>query len=164
MVAMKAPADGVAQFGFGASAFATGPLVPPLDKRRVGLGRHSFRYASCLLGCMRWAGAQFDGALAVVASLHWETADAFTVFAALPVVPDLSAVVTMAHVSPNGPLMRRLLSPVRLADIELALPGVGRVWIRKLLVGLRSSGELIFRGKGPAARWRNEKSKGSNSK
>jgi Fic family protein len=50
----------------------------------------------------------------------------------------------------------------RLADIERACPGVGREWIRKLLADLKSSGEVSCRGKGLAARWRDEKTKGSN--
>jgi hypothetical protein len=60
--------------------------------------------------------------------------------------------------------IRAQLGEFRLADIERACPGVGREWIRKLLVDLRSSGEVTCRGKGPAARWRNETSKGRNSK
>jgi hypothetical protein len=60
--------------------------------------------------------------------------------------------------------VRAQLGEFRLADIERACPGVGREWIRKLLVDLRSSGEVTCRGKGPAARWRNETSKGRNSK
>lgn len=43
VIAMEALADNLASFGFGASAFATGTLVPPLDERRVGLGSHRFR-------------------------------------------------------------------------------------------------------------------------
>ena len=60
--------------------------------------------------------------------------------------------------------IRAQLGEFRLADIERACPGVGREWIRKLLVDLRSSGEITCSGKGPAARWRNEASKGRNSK
>ncbi len=60
--------------------------------------------------------------------------------------------------------IRAQLGEFRLADIERACPGVGREWIRKLLVDLRSSGEVTCRGKGPAARWRNETSRGRNSK
>jgi Fic family protein len=60
--------------------------------------------------------------------------------------------------------IRAQLGEFRLTDIERACPGVGREWIRKLLVDLRGSGEVICRGKGPAARWRFEKSKGMNSK
>ncbi len=73
--------------------------------------------------------------------------------------------------SPRGAKTEMVLGAIRtqqgefrLADIERACPGVGREWIRKLLVDLRSSGEVICRGKGLAARWRYEKSKGSNSK
>ncbi|MCC6967233.1 MAG: Fic family protein [Nitrospira sp.] len=51
----------------------------------------------------------------------------------------------------------------RLIDIEEACPGVGREWIRALLTELKSSGEAICQGKGPAARWRYLGSKGSNS-
>ena len=42
----------------------------------------------------------------------------------------------------------------RLADLERARPGVGREWIRKLLVDLRGFGKVACRGKGLAARWR----------
>ena len=49
MVAMKAPPDDVAQFGFGATTFATKPLVPALDERGVGLARHGSRKAPLLL-------------------------------------------------------------------------------------------------------------------
>lgn len=60
--------------------------------------------------------------------------------------------------------IRAQLGEFRLADIERACPGVGREWIRKLLVDLRSSGEVTCRGKGPAARWQYEKSKGTTTK
>ncbi|MGH9798889.1 MAG: Fic family protein, partial [Blastocatellia bacterium] len=42
----------------------------------------------------------------------------------------------------------------RLADIELACPGVGREWIRTLLADLKQSGQVTCHGKGLAARWR----------
>jgi Fic family protein len=42
----------------------------------------------------------------------------------------------------------------RLADIERACPGVGRDWIRALLLKLKQSGKVRVSGKGPAARWR----------
>jgi hypothetical protein len=58
--------------------------------------------------------------------------------------------------------IRAQLGEFRLADIERACPGVGRGWIRKLLVDLRGSGEMTCRGKGPAARWRYENSKRRN--
>ena len=51
----------------------------------------------------------------------------------------------------------------RLADIEQACPGVGREWIRSLLTDLKAAGEATCQGKGPAARWRYLRSKGSNS-
>jgi len=73
--------------------------------------------------------------------------------------------------SPKGAKTEMVLGAIRaqggefrLADIERACPGVGREWIRKLLVDLRSSGEVACRGKGLAARWRYEKSEGTNSK
>ena len=50
VVAVQAKADDLAHFGFGASAFAMGPLLPPLDERRVGLGRSRFRNTPFLLG------------------------------------------------------------------------------------------------------------------
>lgn len=102
MVAMEAPPDDAAEFGCDTSAFAMGPLVPSLDERSVGLGRHSLRYAPLLLGCVLGASAKLDGAVAVVVSLHGETADAFAVLAALPVMPSEVAVVAVAHLSPDS--------------------------------------------------------------
>ena len=52
----------------------------------------------------------------------------------------------------------------RLVDIERACPGVGREWIRVLLADLKAQGEVVCRGRGPAARWRYLGSKGSISK
>jgi hypothetical protein len=49
VIAMEAPADDIAQFGFGASASATGPLVPLLDGLKIGLGSHRFSNALLLL-------------------------------------------------------------------------------------------------------------------
>jgi len=49
MVTVKAPPDDVAQVGFGTSAFAIWPLVPPLDERRVVAGSHRFRNIPFLL-------------------------------------------------------------------------------------------------------------------
>lgn len=49
----------------------------------------------------------------------------------------------------------------RLADIERACPGVGRDWIRSLLGDLRNKGEVVCRGKGPAARWSVVRGEGS---
>jgi len=60
--------------------------------------------------------------------------------------------------------IRAQLGEFRVTDIERTCPGVGREWIRKLLVDLRGSGEVSCRGKGPAARWRYEKSKGTTTK
>jgi len=63
--------------------------------------------------------------------------------------------------SPKGAKTELVLNAIqrqsgefRLADIEHACPGVGRDWIRVLLAGLKKSGEISCRGKGPAARWR----------
>jgi hypothetical protein len=111
VVAMKAPADDLARFGFGAFAFAMGqrrlPLAAPLDEPAVsGLGRQRFRHAPCLLGCVLGAGAKLDGAHIVVVSFHGKTTDALAVSAALPVVPRKIAIVTMAHLSPNLLLSR----------------------------------------------------------
>jgi len=108
VVAVKAPPDDVAQFGFGASAGAVEPLLPLLYERRVGIGRHSLRNTPFLLGSVLGAGAKLDTAFAVVISLHGDTADALAVSGALPVVPGEIAVVTMAHCSPN-----LLLRPLR---------------------------------------------------
>jgi Fic family protein len=51
----------------------------------------------------------------------------------------------------------------RLADIEQACPGVGREWIRSLLTELKAAGEATCKGRGPAARWRYQENKGTNS-
>lgn len=59
--------------------------------------------------------------------------------------------------------IREQVGEFRLADIEQACPGVGREWIRSLLTDLKATGEVICRGKGPAARWTYLESKGSNS-
>jgi hypothetical protein len=105
---MEAPADDFAQFGFGAAAFAMRSVLPPLDQRRVGLGSHRFSNAPLLLGCVLGTSAKLDGASAMVVSLHGDSADALAVSLALPVMPGLIAVVTMAHVSPEWPFMLRL--------------------------------------------------------
>jgi fido (protein-threonine AMPylation protein) len=47
----------------------------------------------------------------------------------------------------------------RLADIEQACPGVGREWIRLVLADMKKSGEVTCHGRGPAARWRQVRSK-----
>ena len=59
--------------------------------------------------------------------------------------------------------IRRQLGDFRLTDIERECPGVGREWIRSLLSDLKTAGEVSCQGKGPAARWRYLKSKGSNT-
>ncbi len=73
--------------------------------------------------------------------------------------------------SPRGSKAEIVLNAIRqqpgefrLADIELACPGVGREWIRSLLTDLKAKGEASCRGKGPAARWQYLGSKGINSK
>lgn len=115
VVAMKAPADDVAEFGFGATAFATGAFMPFLDERRVGRGRHCLGNTLLLLGCVLWASAKLEGAFAVVVSLHGKTTDALAVSGALPVVPSKIAIVAMAHLAPSLLLMR-------LQPIDAALP------------------------------------------
>ncbi len=52
----------------------------------------------------------------------------------------------------------------RLVDIERACPGVGRDWIHALLADLKRKGEVACQGRGPAARWRVVRSKGTTSK
>jgi hypothetical protein len=73
--------------------------------------------------------------------------------------------------SPKGAKSELVLQAIRsqsgefrLADIERVCPGVGRDWIRVLLAGLKRKGELASRGRGPAARWRVVRNKGSTSK
>jgi hypothetical protein len=111
MVAMKAPADDLARFGFGASAFAMRQrrlaLAAPLDKPAViGLGSQRFRHAPFLLGCVLRTRTKLDSAIAVVVSFHQETTDALAVSDALPIVPSEIAVMTVAHLSPK--LLTRL--------------------------------------------------------
>jgi Fic family protein len=72
--------------------------------------------------------------------------------------------------SPKGAKAEMVLTMVRqqtkefkLADIEAACPGVGREWIRSLLADLKRSGEVTCQGKGPGARWRHHRSKGTTS-
>jgi Fic family protein len=62
--------------------------------------------------------------------------------------------------SPRGAKAEMVLSAIRkqrgefrLVDIERACPGVGREWIRTLMVEMKKSGELICNGRGPGARW-----------
>jgi len=52
----------------------------------------------------------------------------------------------------------------RLADIERLCPGVGREWIRRLLAGMKATGEVSCQGRGPAARWRYLGGKGTTLK
>jgi Fic family protein len=73
--------------------------------------------------------------------------------------------------SPKGAKTEIVLNAIRgqkgdfrLVDIEGACPGVGRDWIRVLLAGLKKSGEVKCRGKGPAARWVYKESKGTTLK
>ncbi len=62
--------------------------------------------------------------------------------------------------SPRGAKAEMVLNAVRhqqgefrLTDIERACPGVGREWIRTLMLDLKQEGELTCHGKGLAARW-----------
>ncbi|MCW5970697.1 MAG: Fic family protein [Blastocatellales bacterium] len=62
--------------------------------------------------------------------------------------------------SPKGAKAEMVLNAIRkqrgefrLVDIERACPGVGREWIRTLMVEMKKSGELTCRGRGPGARW-----------
>ena len=80
--------------------------MPSLDERRLGFGSNRFRYATYSLGFMLRASTKLDWTIAVIVRLHHETAAAFAVPTALPVVPGEIAVVTVAHASPNLPLMR----------------------------------------------------------
>lgn len=52
----------------------------------------------------------------------------------------------------------------RLSDIERACPGVGREWIRTVLSEMKKAGEVVCQGRGPGARWRQTKNKGTTSK
>ena len=71
--------------------------------------------------------------------------------------------------APRGTKSERVLDAIRaqpdefrLSDLERACPGVGREWIRTLLAELKKSGDVACRGRGPGARWRFCKNKGSN--
>ena len=73
--------------------------------------------------------------------------------------------------SPKGAKAERVMTAIReqagdfrLTEIEQACPGVGREWIRRLLSDLKAEGEVSCRGRGPAARWRYLKSKGTTAK
>ena len=72
--------------------------------------------------------------------------------------------------APRGTKSERVLAAIRaqpgdfrLSDLERACPGVGREWIRTLLAGLRKSGDVACSGRGPGARWRFLRNKGSNA-
>ncbi len=72
--------------------------------------------------------------------------------------------------APRGAKSERVLAAIRaqpgefrLRDLERDCPGVGREWIRTLLAELKKSGEVACRGRGPGARWRFLKNKGSNA-
>jgi len=56
------------------------------------------------------------------------------------------------------------IAEFRISDIERACPGVGREWIRSRLADLKKSGNVTCYGKGPAARWRYQKSGGKGIK
>ena len=73
--------------------------------------------------------------------------------------------------SPKGAKAEMVLNAIqsqtgefRLADIERTCPGVGREWIRVLLADLKKSGDVLCKGKGPAARWVYKRSKGTTLK
>jgi Fic family protein len=73
--------------------------------------------------------------------------------------------------SPRGTKTELVLQAIRsqsgefrVVDIERACPGVGRDWIRTLLADLRQKGEVLCRGRGPAARWQVVPSKGTTLK
>ena len=51
----------------------------------------------------------------------------------------------------------------RLMDLQRDGPGVGRDWIRTILANLKKSGDVACSGRGPAARWRLLRNKGSNA-
>ena len=72
--------------------------------------------------------------------------------------------------APRGAKSERVLAAIRarpgefrLRDLERDCPGVGREWIRTLLAELKKSGEVACRGRGPGARWRVIKNKGSKA-
>ena len=72
--------------------------------------------------------------------------------------------------APRGAKSERVLAAIRaqpgefrLSDLERDCPGVGREWIRTLLAGLKKSGDVACRGRGPGARWRFLKNKGINT-
>jgi hypothetical protein len=111
VVAMEAPADDLARFGFDTSAFAMGALPQPLGKRSVGFGRHRFCNAPLLLGCVLGARTKFDWAIAVVVSFHGQTTAAFAVPTALPVVPGIIAIMAVAHLSNSPAICSMVVHP-----------------------------------------------------
>lgn len=60
--------------------------------------------------------------------------------------------------------VRKAQGEFRLVDIANACPGVGREWIRSVLARMRRAGEVLCKGRGPAARWRYLGGKGSTPK
>ena len=50
-----------------------------------------------------------------------------------------------------------------LTDLQRDCPSVGRDWIRTILGNLKKSGDVVCSGRGPGARWRLLRNKGSNA-
>jgi len=105
VVAMQAPADHVAGSVAGAPALAVGsyrlPLLELANELGVRAASSRIRYAALKLGGVLGTGAKLNGALAVVVALHREAANAFAVFAALPIVPLGIAKVPVHQLPPS---------------------------------------------------------------
>jgi hypothetical protein len=74
--------------------------VALLDIRSVHVGRHRFRQALLLFDSVLGARAKFDRAIAVVVSLHRQTANTVAFLTALPIMPGTIAEMAVAHLSP----------------------------------------------------------------
>ena len=78
--------------------------------------------------------------------------------------------VTGNATAPRGAKAELVLAAIRayqgefrLKDLQRDCPSVGRDWIRTILANLKKSGDVACSGRGPAARWRLLRSKGSNA-
>jgi hypothetical protein len=97
----QAPADNCAGIGVGASALAVSLRALALwgQDAEVDLYCAGLDFSHLLIRCVfvLGTGAKLDGALAVIALLHRETAEAVAVFAAIEVVPGDVTMMPMAH-------------------------------------------------------------------
>jgi hypothetical protein len=97
----QAPADNCAGIGVGTTALAISLRALALwgQDTEVDLYCGGVDFSHLLIRCVfvLGTGAKLDGALAVIALLHRETAEAVAVFAAFEVVPGDVTMMPMAH-------------------------------------------------------------------